>query len=72
MNATTHTREVVAQLRAQFGAAVLEHAVRESIRIAEAPAFRLPITAYAPTSPVASDYREVAAELLPRLGDLHS
>jgi chromosome partitioning protein len=72
VNATTHTREVVAQLRAQFGAAVLEHAVRESIRIAEAPAFRMPITAYAPTSPVADDYRAVAAELLIRLGDLSS
>ncbi len=72
VNATIHTREVVAQLRAQFGAAVLEHAVRESIRITEAPALRMPITAYAPTSPVANDYREVAGELLGRLGDLRS
>ncbi len=67
VNATIHTREVVAQLRSQFGAVVLKHSVREAIRIAEAPALRLPITRYAPTSPVANDYRAVAAELLDRL-----
>jgi chromosome partitioning protein len=72
VNATSHVREVVAQLRAQFGEIVLEHTVREAIRIAEAPALRLPISQYAPTSPVANDYRAVAAELLDRLGDLSS
>jgi chromosome partitioning protein len=72
VNATVHTREVVARLRAQFGAVVLEHAVREATRIAEAPAFRLPITQYASASLVAGDYRAVAAELLDRLGDLSS
>lgn len=72
VNATIHTREVVAQLRVHFGAAVLEHCVRDSIRIAEAPALRLPITTYAPTSPVADDYRAVATELLDRLGDLRA
>ena len=41
-------------------------------RIAEAPAFQLPITQYAPTSPVTDDYRAVAADLLDRLGDLSS
>jgi len=46
--------------------------VREAIRIAEAPALRLPISQYAPTSRVADDYRAVAAELLDRLGDLSS
>lgn len=72
VSATVHTREVVARLRAQFGAVVLEHAVREAIRIAEAPAFQLPITQYAATSAVADDYRAVATELLDRLGDLSS
>jgi chromosome partitioning protein len=72
VNSTVHTREVVAKLRAQFGNTVLDHAVREAIRIAEAPAFRLPITQYAPTSPVADDYRAVAAELLDRMGDIDS
>jgi len=72
VDATNHTREVVARLRTQFGAAVLEHSVRQAIQIAEAPGARLPITKYAPTSAVANDYRAVAGELLDRLGDLRS
>ncbi len=72
VNPTSHVRDVVAQLRARFGAVVLEQCVREAIRIAEAPALRLPITRYAPTSRVANDYRAVADELLDRLGDLSS
>lgn len=72
VNATVHTRQIIARLRAEYGDAVLQHAVRESIRVAEAPAFRMPITRYAPTSPVADDYRGVAGEILDRLGDLQS
>jgi chromosome partitioning protein len=72
VNATSHVRDVVARLRAQFGEIVLEHTVREAIRIAEAPALRLPITRYAPKSRVGDDYRAVVAELLDRLGDLDS
>ena len=72
VHATSHTREVVATLRSQFGAAVLEQTVREGTQMAEAPAARLPITAYAPASQVADDYRAVATELLVRLGDLRS
>jgi chromosome partitioning protein len=69
---TRHTREVVASLRAQFGAVVLDHTVREAIQIAEAPSLHLPITKYAPWSPVADDYRAVAAELLDRIAGLGS
>ena len=72
LSATNQTRAVVANLRAQFGNVVLENAVRESTRIAEAPAFQLPITTYAPASAVANDVRAVAGELLARLGDLDS
>jgi chromosome partitioning protein len=72
VNATSHTREVVARLRSQFGTVVLEQSVRESIQIAAAPAIHQPITRYAPTSGVADDYRAVAGELLVRLGDLSS
>ncbi len=71
-NATVHAREVMARLRLQFGSSVLEHVVREAVRIAEAPSFHLPITLYAPTSQVAADYRAVAAEILERIGDLSS
>jgi chromosome partitioning protein len=72
VNPTSHVRDVVTQLRARFGAVVLDQSVREAIRVAEAPAFRLPITRYAPTSRAADEYRAVAAELLSRLGDLDS
>jgi chromosome partitioning protein len=72
VNPTKHTREVIGLLRSRFGDVVLEHSVRESIQVAEAPGLQLPITLYAPKSPVAEDYRVVAAELLDRLGDLSS
>jgi chromosome partitioning protein len=72
VNGTGHTREVIARLREQFGAVVLDHTVREAVQIAEAPAFKQPITRYAPKSGVADDYRAVAAEMLDRLGDLSS
>lgn len=72
VNATNHTSEVVAMLRERFGANVLDHSVREAVRVAEAPAFRVPINQHAPGSAVADDYRAVAAELLDRLGDLRS
>lgn len=70
VNASIHAREVVGRLREHFGDVVLKQTIRDSIQIAEAPAFRLPITAYAPSSPVAGDYRAVAGELLDRLGSL--
>jgi chromosome partitioning protein len=72
VTATRHAREVIVRLESEFGAAVLEHSVREAIEIAEAPSARLPITLYAPASQVANDYRGVADELLDRLGDLSS
>jgi chromosome partitioning protein len=72
VTASIHAREVIALLRTRFGEAVLEHSIRDSIQIAEAPALRLPITAYAPSSPVAGDCRAVAGELLDRLGSLES
>ncbi len=68
VNSTVHAREVLAQLRASFGTAVLEQTIRETIRLAEAPALRMPITQYAPWSPAAQDYRAVASELLDRMG----
>ncbi len=68
VNSTAHVRDVIARLRAEYGATVLEHTVREGIRVAEAPALHLPITRYAPASLVAADYRAVAAELVGRLG----
>ncbi|HYM85043.1 MAG TPA: ParA family protein [Candidatus Dormibacteraeota bacterium] len=70
VNATTHSHQVVARLRAEYGDAVLDHVVRESIRVAEAPALRVPIAAYAPWAPTTVDFRDVAGELLERIGPL--
>jgi chromosome partitioning protein len=72
VNATSHAREVVDRLQKEYGEVVLEQSIREGIRIAEAPALRLPITRYAPMSRVAEDYRAVAGALVARLGDLAS
>jgi chromosome partitioning protein len=68
VDSTVHAKESVAQRRASFGPVVLEQTIRETIRLAEAPALRMPITRYAPWSPAAQDYRAVAAEILARMG----
>lgn len=63
VNRTAHTRAVVARLEERFAGEMLSTRIRESIRLAEAPSFRLPITLYAPDSAGAADYRSAAAEM---------
>jgi chromosome partitioning protein len=65
VNRTAHARAVAERLGERFPDAFLRTQVRESIRLAEAPSFRLPITQYAPGSTGAADYRAVAAEFAP-------
>ena len=60
---TRRARDVVEQLRAQFGDLVLQTPVRENVQLAEAPRWKQPITHYAPGSHGAADYRAVAGEL---------
>jgi chromosome partitioning protein len=67
---TRHTREVVELLRQQFPDTMLGTAVRESARLAEAPAFKQPILQYASDSSGTEDYRAVAAEWLARTAQL--
>jgi chromosome partitioning protein len=52
----------VDSLRERFGDVVMQTVIRESVRVAEAPGHRLPVTIYAPDSSVAEDYRAAAAE----------
>jgi chromosome partitioning protein len=59
---TTLSREVVEALHERFGDVVMETVIRESVRVAEAPGHRLPVTVYAPDSTVAADYRAAALE----------
>jgi chromosome partitioning protein len=63
---TNLSRTILVRLRERFGDLVLQHFVRENVRLAEAPSFEQPITVYAPESSGAADYRAVVAELLQR------
>jgi chromosome partitioning protein len=65
---TAHSDAVLERLADHFPESLLRATVREDIRLAEAPSFRLPITRYAPRSTGAIDYRAVVAELGAREG----
>ena len=64
VNRTSHARAIVARLAEQFSESFMTTTVRESIRLAEAPSFQLPITLFAPGSTGAEDYRALARELM--------
>jgi chromosome partitioning protein len=66
VNRTLHARWVIDELRRRYGWRVAQTAIRESVRLAEAEAARLPITAFAPESGAAEDYRRLAEELIER------
>jgi chromosome partitioning protein len=66
MNRTLHAREVVAELDRTYGWRLARATIRDSIRLAEAEAARLPITAHAPESGACLDYRLLADEVLER------
>jgi chromosome partitioning protein len=61
---TNLSREVVEQLRARFGSKVFNTVIRESVRLAECPISGLPINLYAPGSPGAQDYMNLAREVI--------
>jgi chromosome partitioning protein len=60
---TNHGPETVAKLRVRFPAETFRTAVRENVRLAECPSVGEPITAYAPASSGAEDYRALAREV---------
>lgn len=60
------TRELVAMLRAQYGALVFKTEIRGNVRLSEAPSFGQPIFTYAATSVGAEAYRRLVTELLAR------
>jgi chromosome partitioning protein len=61
---TNLSREVVKQLRDRFGQKVFKTFIRENIRLAECPISGLPIHLYAPGSPGAQDYMNLAMEVV--------
>jgi len=64
---TRLARDVVDTLRSRLDEMVLSTTIRDSIRVAEAPARHLAITQYAPASSGADDYRALAVELIARV-----
>ncbi len=61
---TRHAREVVEELRKNFSGLVYETAIRENIRLSEAPSFQKPITEYDASSNGAIDYQDLAKEVI--------
>ncbi len=63
-NRTKLAREVLGELRAHFPGKVFARAVAKNVKLAEAPSYGQTIFEYAPESSGASDYRELARELI--------
>jgi chromosome partitioning protein len=68
VNRTVHARQVINELDRVYGGLLARATIRESIRLAEAEAARMPITQYAPESGACVDYRLLAKELVEREG----
>ena len=63
---TTLSREVLAEIRGYFGAAVFGTAIRRNIKLAEASSHGRTVFEYAPGSNGAADYAALAEEVLRR------
>ena len=61
---TNLSNDVVAEVRRYFPEQVFASLIPRSVRLAEAPSYGLPISAYAPRSSGAAAYRALARELL--------
>jgi chromosome partitioning protein len=68
VNRTIHARRVIDELDRVYGGRLARATIRESIRLAEAEAARMPITEYASETGACLDYRLLAEELLEREG----
>ena len=63
-NRTNLSNDVVAEVNKHFPDQVFKSVIPRSVRLAEAPSYGLPISAYAPTSVGAMAYEALAKELL--------
>lgn len=61
---TKHAKEVVAALETNFKGMLYKTAIRENVRLSEAPSFTKPITEYDTRSYGAFDYRSLATEVI--------
>jgi chromosome partitioning protein len=64
---TRLSSDVVTEVRKYFNEKVFDTIIPRSVRLAEAPSFGLPVSAYAPESGAAKSYESLAKEVL--LGD---
>lgn len=64
---TNLARDVVGELRRHFPGQVFHTVIPRNVRLAEAPSYGLPISNFAPDSPGAKAYEELAREVL--MGD---
>jgi chromosome partitioning protein len=64
---TLHSREVLERVADAFGPRLFKTVVKKTIRFAEAPVAGEPILTYAPTSPGAAAYRDLAQEVMDRV-----
>ncbi|MEA2452706.1 MAG: chromosome partitioning protein [Actinomycetota bacterium] len=71
-NRTLHTKEVLARVQEAFGGRLFDTVIRKTIRFAEAPVAGESILTYAPTSPGATAYRDLAKEVLERVATRQS
>lgn len=62
----TSTRDISARLRQTYGKTVFRTEIRRSVRLAEAPLYGQSVLEYAPRSPSAAAYTELAAEVAER------
>jgi chromosome partitioning protein len=69
---TLHGQEVLQRVKEAFGRRLFETVVRKTIRFAEAPVVGEPILTYAPASPGADAYRQVAQEVIDRVSSRQS
>ncbi|MGH8967006.1 MAG: ParA family protein [Actinomycetes bacterium] len=61
---TLHTREVLGRIVEAFGDKVFQTVINRTVRFPETTVAGQPITAWAPTSPAAESYRNLAREIL--------
>lgn len=61
---TNHSKDIIEKLRQRFPVETFKTVIRENVKLAECPSSCWPIIQYAPDSPGAVDYRELASEIL--------
>lgn len=59
-------QDVTEKVLGHFGKAVFRTRIRESVKLAEAPGYGLPVAVYSPRSPGSLGYHELAKEVLER------